>query len=118
MSGSVGYSSGLHAEGIVSRHYQSKGFKLAETRWRGKCGEIDLIAECDGELVFVEVKKSKTFARAGARLTANQQGRIYHAAEEFLAVREFSEVPDCRFDVALVDQTGRIEILENAIGHH
>ncbi|WP_343231121.1 hypothetical protein [Thalassovita aquimarina] len=39
------------------------------------------------------------------------------AAEEYLAHRELSQMTDLRFDVALVDGAGAIEVLENAFGH-
>lgn len=118
MSGQIGYHAGLHAEQQVSDFYQAEGFELAGERWRGKRGEIDLIAERDGQFVFVEVKKSKTFAQAAQRLSTRQQNRIYHAAEEFMAQRSDATLHCCRFDVALVDSHGRVEILKNAIGHH
>ena len=118
MSGSVGYHAGLSAESMVSDLYRRCGFDVTGERWRGKCGEIDLIAEQDGQLVFIEVKKSKTFTRAAQRLSSKQQARIYRTAEEYLATRADDRLPTCRFDVALVDAVGRVEVLENAIGHH
>jgi len=118
VTGIIGYNAGLCAEEIVTKRYAACGFSLAKSRWRGRRGEIDLIAERDGELVFVEVKKSKTCASAATRLSERQQSRIYGAAEEYLATRTGDRFPDCRFDVALVDQIGRVEILENAFGHH
>ena len=51
---------------------------------------------------------------AAERLTLRQMRRIFVSADEFVA-----GAPDCanldrRFDVALVDAQGQIEILENA----
>ncbi len=82
---------------------------------RGKGGEIDLITR-DGEgFVFVEVKKSRSHARAAERLSMRQIRRLYDAAAEFLAQCPRGLNTLARFDVALVDGNGRIEILENAL---
>jgi putative endonuclease len=115
--GAMAYHGGLAAEGAVERHYARAGHAITARRWRGSGGEIDLIARDAAGLVFVEVKKSRTFARAAERVTARQMARIYASASEFLAGEPDGQDSALRFDVALVDQAGRIEIIENAFGH-
>ena len=117
MTGSVGYHSGMASEQAVAKAYQAAGYELSENRWRGKRGEIDLIARRDGQTVFVEVKKSRSHDMAVQRLSARQQDRIYGAAEEYLARQEGHADVECRFDLAMVDAKGGIKILENAIIH-
>ena len=68
MSGSVSYYAGLSAEDQVSRRYARDGHTILSRRWRGKAGEIDLVAEKDGTVIFIEVKKSSSHARAAERL--------------------------------------------------
>lgn len=114
MSGLVGYLSGLAAEGAVERAYEAQGRKIAARRWRGSWGEIDLIAREGEMVVFVEVKKARTHAQAAERLGWQQVQRIWAAAQEFLDGEPLRGLTDVRFDVALVDATGRIEIRENA----
>lgn len=114
MSGLVSYRAGLAAEDAVARRYVDGGQVLAESRWRGVSGEIDLIMRDGAAIVFVEVKKAATHATAAARLTSRQMVRIYAAAAEFLAGEPAGQATECRFDVALVDAYGRIEVLENA----
>ena len=116
MSGSVSYHAGQCAEDIVSRVYCREGYAQLARRWRGPGGEIDLIFEKRGALVFVEVKKSSSFATAGARLSERQMQRIYASAGSFLATMPNGQDTESRFDAALVDATGRVEILENAFG--
>ncbi len=60
------------------------------------------------------LKQSKTHAMAAEHLTARQMARIYGAASEFLAGEPAGQMTEVRFDVALVDAVGRIEVLENA----
>lgn len=114
MSGAVSYHGGLAAEGQVAALYAGAGCRIAARRWRGRSGEIDLIARRGGQVIFVEVKKSSSFAAAAERLGRRQMDRIYASASEFLAGEPMGQDTDSRFDVALVDGAGRIEILENA----
>jgi putative endonuclease len=114
MSGLVSYRAGLAAEDAVSRRYTDAGQNLAAARWRGASGEIDLIMRDGAAVVFVEVKKAATHAEAALRVTSRQMARIYAAAAEFLAGEPAGQATECRFDVALVDSYGRIDVLENA----
>jgi len=114
MSGLVSYEAGLAAEAAVARHYVRSGRQITARRWRGTAGEIDLIARDGAEVIFIEVKQSATHALAAQHLTPRQMGRIYASASEFLAGEPAGQGTECRFDVALVDGVGRIEILENA----
>jgi putative endonuclease len=67
-------------------------------------------------VVFVEVKKSKSFAAAAERVSKRQMQRIYQAASEFLAGEPAGQDTEMRFDVALVNGVGEVHILENAFG--
>ena len=115
MSGSVSYHAGLSAEGQVARDYQRRGFPLVTQRWRGDGGEIDLVVRDGDGFVFIEVKKSRNHARAAERLSQRQIQRLFDAASEFLARCPSGLNTRARFDVALVDAVGRIEIVENAL---
>lgn len=114
MSGLVSYLAGQAAEQSVARHYERSGRRIAATRWRGQAGEIDIVAREGDVLVFVEVKKSRSHAAAAERLSARQMARIYASASEFMAGEPRGSLTEVRFDVALVDAQGRIEVLENA----
>ena len=111
--GRVAYHAGLAAENQVARLYVRSGREIAARRWRGSGGEIDLIARDGAEVIFIEVKKSRTHAQAAQHLTPRQIARIYDTAAEFLGGEPRGQATDVRFDVALVDQFGRIEVREN-----
>lgn len=115
MSGATSYHAGLAAERQVAVHYQNSGRRIAAHRWRGRYGgEIDLIAREGDKVIFIEVKRAETHAWAVERLSERQMRRICVSAEEFVAMTPDCANLDMRFDVALVDGQGRIEILENA----
>jgi putative endonuclease len=115
--GQMAYHAGLSAEGRIALDYERRGFAVARRRWRGAGGEIDLITRDADGLVFVEVKKSRSFASAADRLSRRQMDRIYASAAQFLATEPDGEMTNVRFDVALVDQSGAFRIIENAFGN-
>jgi putative endonuclease len=114
MSGARSYQAGLAAEAMVEQLYTRSGRQICARRWRGSSGEIDLIARDGAEVIFIEVKHSKTHAQAAERLGPRQMARIYGAASEFIGGEPAGQLTPVRFDVALVDGRGQIEILENA----
>ena len=112
--GRTSYHAGCAAEDGVAAEYERQGCTILRRRWRGRAGEIDLIAEKDGALIFVEVKKSRSFAAAAARITTRQVGRIFAAAEEYAFAGPRGSLTDFRVDLALVDAHGAVELRENA----
>lgn len=116
-TGSMSYHAGLAAEGCVAQDYARRGFALSSMRWRGKTGEIDLIVRDGDGLIFIEVKQSRSFARAAQRISSAQMRRIYACAEEYLGTQPRGSLTDVRFDVALVNGHGETQIIENAFGH-
>lgn len=114
MSGALAHHGGAAAEDAVARLYERSGHAVAARRWRSAAGEIDLILRKGGEVVFVEVKRARDIAGAAERLGARQIGRILRAAEAYLGGEPQGTDTASRIDVALVDGTGRIEVIENA----
>jgi putative endonuclease len=114
MTGLVSYHAGLAAEAAVLRHYQRSGHSIAAQRWRGLSGEIDIVAREGDRVIFIEVKQSDTHAHAAEHLSSRQMMRIYGAAAEFLESEPAGQLTDARFDVALVNGSGQIEVMENA----
>lgn len=113
--GFTAHLSGLAAEEIALRLYLAEGATHLATRWRCPEGEIDLVLRLEGIIVFVEVKARRHGAAAAAAVTPAQWRRIGQAAQRYLA-EETDAAQPCRFDVVLVDRTGRAERIENAAG--
>ena len=110
------HHAGEAAEEIVARYYENRGYRVAERRWRGAGGEIDLILQGTDGLVFVEVKHSSTSAAAALRITQRQIERIYASAGQYLDTQPQGELTPVRFDAALVNGSGAVEVIENAFG--
>lgn len=113
-AGQRAYHAGAAAEQAVARDYGVRGYVLAASRWRGRAGEIDLILRCGAEVIFVEVKTARNFDHAANRISERQRARIAAAASEFLAAEPAGQMTEARFDVAIVDASGRVRIIENA----
>lgn len=114
MRGRLAQLSGVLAEDMVARHLEALGLTVLARRWRGTVGEIDLICRDGDCLVFVEVKQAATHADAAQRLGRNQMDRICAAACEYCVAKAGGMDREMRFDVALVDALGRVELLINA----
>jgi putative endonuclease len=108
--------SGARAEDLCARVLEGAGLRLLARNWRCRHGEIDLIAEEAGTLVFAEVRmrSGSNFGGAGESVTAAKRDRLLAAARLFLSGRR--EAP-ARFDVFLIDgASGRVEWIRNAFG--
>jgi len=112
--GAGAYEKGRLAEVLVVRHYCNAGYVELAMRYKTTHGEIDLIVEKDGVVVFVEVKASRDFERAVYRVTPRQQARIEATALQYLAGCALGLNTPCRFDVACVDDRAGIKIVQNA----
>ncbi|WP_298260659.1 YraN family protein [uncultured Litoreibacter sp.] len=113
--GRTGYHAGLEAERSVARDYLRRGYKFAAHRFRGSKGEVDLIMRNGDQVIFIEVKQSRTHARAAERLVHRQVLRLFDTASEFVANEPAGQDTNMRMDVAFVDGTGMVEIIENAL---
>ena len=106
---------GARAEELCAELLRKAGLRILARNWRCRHGEIDLVAEENGALVFAEVRfrRDARFGGAAESITAAKRARLVAAARLYLAAR--SEV-ECRFDVLLLDalEGGRIRWIRNA----
>jgi putative endonuclease len=102
----------LRGEEAAATMLRGAGFRILQSRYRRRLGEIDLVAE-DGEvLVFVEVKtrSGRGFGMPAESVNAVKRRRIARAALKYL--QESGEHDRrCRFDVVEVvtGATGALE---------
>lgn len=80
---------------------EDSGLRLLERNFRGKTGEIDIVALDGAQLVFVEVRarSNRFYTSAAGSIDTGKQRRIVRTAQLFLQCRpQWSNMP-CRFDV-------------------
>jgi len=99
---------GQRWEALAAKHLEAAGYVIRERNFRGRTGEIDLVAEESGVLCFIEVKgRSDTgFGLPAESVTAHKQRRIARAAQEYLLRRRLPSSTRCRFDVVSVLDSG------------
>ena len=112
---------GRYGERVALQHVRSRGWEVLDTNWRGKDGELDIVA-LDGEtLVFAEVKTRRSGARdPWENLHDRKQSKVRRMAISWLA--EGADRPygaQLRFDgiAVLLDTRGdlvRLDHLEAA----
>ena len=105
---------GRFGEERAARWLRWHGYRIVETNFACRSGEIDLIAQKGSYIVFVEVKlrRSADFAAAREFVTAAKQQRIRTTAALWLSQHETGLQP--RFDVIEIyapqGAAGRVEI--------
>ena len=109
---------GKRSERLAAEFLKRTGYRILETNYRSKLGEIDIIAMEKGTLVFVEVKARNTsrFGSPKGAVTPAKQRKISMAALDYLKRSGQTEV-SARFDVVAVDTaSGKIdiEVVKNA----
>lgn len=100
---------GRRGEALARAQLEKAGWRVVAQNYATRWGEIDLIAEDAGALVFVEVKARRSFScgTPAEAVDARKRRKIVLAAQCFLQARAWEERP-CRFDV--------VEVYERADG--
>ncbi len=108
------YARGVRAENQAAQYLEKQGYRILETRYKTKFGEIDLIVFKGEVLCFVEVKTRNTLSEALESVTPRSQKRIEQSALYFLS--EYPEYSDkgMRFDVVAITSPFQITHLDNA----
>jgi putative endonuclease len=105
---------GRHAEARAAAALEAEGWTVLGRRIRTPAGELDLVAEREGLLAFVEVKARATLADAAFALGATQRRRLLLAAEAWMGANPGHGAAGVRFDVMLVDAAGRVRRITDA----
>ena len=108
-------SVGAQQEEKAAEYLESQGYQILERNFRCKAGEIDLIAEEAGCLVFLEVKyrKSSRYGMPAEAVTPAKQRRICRTADFYRMSRRIPENRGFRFDVVSI-LGEEIEVYSNA----
>ena len=96
---------GKEGEKKAEDYLKEQGYRILYRTWRTRRGEIDLIAEKDGTLVFAEVKTlpASTLETVEHVLGGIKQKKIIETAKCFLLENRQYSNSYIRFDVLIVD---------------
>ena len=94
---------GRLAEGMAKAFLRKQGYRILETNFRDRLGEIDVIALDGMTVCFVEVKTRRSEASGGPfeAVDPRKIGRIVRASRAYRAKNRLHDVP-VRFDVVAV----------------
>jgi putative endonuclease len=114
-------TTGILGEKLANRYLVEHGYRVIETNYRCRDGEIDIVASKDDCLVFVEVrtKRSHFFGTPEESITATKKEHLRAVANRYRETH--TDLPSSwRIDLVAVElgrtgQIQRIELIENAI---
>jgi putative endonuclease len=95
---------GKWGEDHAVRELERRGYAILARRYRTRHGEIDVVADDGGTIVFVEVKARENgeCGSAAEAVTTRKQRRLMSMAVDYLARNHVTDRP-CRFDVVAID---------------
>ena len=96
------FNSGVSAETTAAEYLAARGYVILATRFKTPYGEIDLVAQSQTLIAFVEVKARARLDDAAYAVTPRQQKRIIDAAQAWLADHPEHGQFDLRFDAMLI----------------
>ncbi len=108
---------------MAAQELQRRGYVILARRYRTRFGEIDIVAQDEAFIVFIEVKARRTsrYGAAGEAVPSWKQRRIAAMALDYLAWSDRLDHP-CRFDVVAIDGMGSshmdIHIIQDAFACH
>lgn len=119
-------SVGKIGEKVVCRFLEKHGFRIAEQNYRKKWGEIDIIAEKDGALHFVEVKTNRLDLSETSGYRPEESVRLWkkqrmsRAIRTYFAERRIPDDKEFQIDVAsvLLDpnrKKAKIKLIKNVL---
>lgn len=113
---------GTLGEKLAQAFLSKKGYRILETNYRCRHGEIDIVAQQGDCLVFIEVR-TKTSAQFGSpeeSITAAKMEKLREVATHFQ--QSLQNLPaSWRIDMVAIEldrskKPTRIELIENAVG--
>lgn len=109
-------------EAIAKDYLESKGFKILQSQYFARVGEIDIVAERGGRIHFVEVKarSSGAFGHPEEAVTPRKAERIRKAVGLYLERNKITH-ENYQIDLVAIDldfdlHKARVRHIESAIG--
>ena len=106
---------GKQGEAAAMQYLQGQGYQILDQNYRHQHAEIDLVAQKDRLLVFVEVKTrtNLSYGEPETFVSYTKANLVMRAADHYIYARDWQH--DIRFDVVAVSITPRGEVKINHI---
>jgi putative endonuclease len=101
MSTSPSQKTGQHGEALAVDYLRGNGYQIITQNWHCTYGEIDIVAQRQGTLVFVEVRSrhGETTEAAFASITPRKRERMVNSAYVYLDDQDLPTETNWRIDV-------------------
>jgi putative endonuclease len=109
-----GQTPGEIAEQKACIFLRENGLSIRTRNYRTRQGEIDIIAEQDDLLIFVEVRLRNNIAFGGAEesITSQKQRRILRASQHYLQKEKINDTRPCRFDAICLTNANNLKLID------
>lgn len=106
---------GNRGEDLAVKFLKGKGYRLITRNFKTSIGEIDIVAEDNGTLVFVEVKtrSAVSFGHPFEAVTYRKREKIKKVALCYL--KNCKKPVAARFDVLSIEMKGDDPVIEHLI---
>lgn len=110
---------GTQVEDLAVAYLQNHNIMILQRNFSCKLGEIDIIAQQNDCIIFVEVRYRKydAFGSAAESVTHSKQQKIIRTAEFYLQNNAWATKLNCRFDVITISnviESTQIEWIKDA----
>lgn len=102
---------GTQGETVAADYLRKEGYSILQQNYKNKIGEIDIIAQLDDILVFVEVKTRRglKFGYAFEAVDVKKRNKIIKTSQLYLVSHQSFDI-QCRYDIIEVYLGGECSI--------
>jgi putative endonuclease len=97
---------GAQGENCASRYLKGKGYKIIETNYHSRHGEIDLVAMKDNKYYFAEVKTRRSFesqyGTGEEAITEFKKRKILYTIRNYFYKRRIDEATPFQVDAIII----------------
>lgn len=95
-------NNGIIGENLASNYLLEKGYFILERNFRSKVGEIDIIAQKEQVIIFIEVKARSNINYGFPYESVNyrKQQKIIRTAQNYI---KFKGLTDCQFRFDIIE---------------
>ncbi|MBC7411755.1 MAG: YraN family protein [Bacteroidia bacterium] len=105
---------GQQGELLAQQYLLANGYVILHTNWRYRKYEVDIIAQKNNTLIFVEVKtRSGSINNVNEIITSTKQKQLVDALHNYCILHQVAV--DAQIDLLIISNTSSIEHLQNAL---
>jgi putative endonuclease len=104
---------GKAGEALAVKYLEDKGYQILHTNWRNRFEEIDIVAQHQNMLIFVEVKTRRNdyFGQPEEQVGLKKQRLLVNAAQAY--IDHFNIDLEARFDIVSIILNDKIQQIKH-----